>query len=46
LAKSLVTEKIPDEWVDAALDKPSAWQAYDWLEGKFTEGNNHKMMSK
>jgi hypothetical protein len=46
LAKSLVTEKIPDEWVDAALDKPSAKEAYDWLKGKFTGGKNQKLMSK
>jgi hypothetical protein len=46
LAKSLVTEKIPDEWVDAALDKPSAKQAYDWLKDKFTKGKNQKLMSK
>jgi hypothetical protein len=46
LAKSLVTDKIPDEWVDAALDKPSAKQAYDWLKDKFTKGKNQKLMSK
>jgi hypothetical protein len=45
-AKRLVTEKIPDEWVDAALDKPSAKQAYDWLKDKFTNGKNQKLMSK
>jgi hypothetical protein len=40
----LVTEKIPDEWVDAALDKPSAKQAYDWLKDKFTNGKNQKLI--
>jgi hypothetical protein len=32
--------------VDAALDKPSAKQAYDWLKDKFTKGKNQKLMSK
>jgi hypothetical protein len=46
LAMSLLTEKIPDVWVDRALDMPNAKQAYDWLLRKFTGGFNEELMRK
>jgi hypothetical protein len=46
LAMSLVTERIPDVWVDRALDMPSAKQAYDWLVRKFTGGYNEEQIRK
>jgi hypothetical protein len=44
LAMSLLTEKIPDVWVDRVLDKPNAKQAYDWLVRKFTGGYNEEQI--
>jgi transposase InsO family protein len=46
LAMSLLTEKIPDVWVDKALDMPSAKQAYDWLVRKFTGGYNEEQIRR
>ena len=46
LAMTLLTEKIPDVWVDRALDMPNAKQAYDWLLSKFTGGSNEELMRK
>jgi transposase InsO family protein len=45
-AMSLLTEKIPDVWVDRALDMPNAKQAYDWLVRKFTGGYNEEQIRK
>jgi hypothetical protein len=46
LAMSLLTEKIPDVWVDRALDVPNAKHAYDWLVRKFTGGHNEEQIRK
>jgi hypothetical protein len=44
LAMRLVTEKIPDQWVDKALDMPTPKQAWNWLLRKFTGGQNGELM--